>query len=374
MDAKRDYYEVLGVSKGASDEDIKKAYRRLAMKYHPDRNPGNKDAEQKFKELAEAYDVLRDPEKHQQYDQFGHEGLRGQGMRDFRTYEDIFDAFGDVFGGEGGLGELFGGRGGRRRARRGASLRCEVDIAFEESVRGVKKTIVLHRHEPCGACRGTGAKPGTQPKVCSQCNGRGVVQHVQGFFSISTPCSSCRGQGVRIESRCVACHGEGRTVVKREIEISFPPGTEDGMQFRVAGEGETGEDGAPRGDLYCWVNVRPHAFFERHGNDLLCAVPVTLSQAALGTSIDVPTLEGRTTLKVPPGTQSGQILRLRGMGVPDIHGHGRGDLLVRVIVEVPRRLSPKQESILRELAKIEEENVSPERKSFLERMKKYFTA
>ena len=372
----RDYYDILGVQKNASDEEIKKAYRRLAMKYHPDRNPDNKaEAEKKFKEAAEAYDVLGDTQKRQRYDQFGKAGLKGAYQpHGFTDVHDIFSAFGDIFGGGGGIfDDLFGGgRGGRRGARRGASLRCEIVLSLEECATGVEKTVSLRRQEHCEKCRGTGAKPGTSSKPCQTCGGAGVVQQAQGFFSIRTTCPRCHGEGKVIESPCDACRGSGRMAKSREIKIRIPAGIEDGTQLRMTGEGEAGDPGGQRGDLYCFIQVREHPLFERHGEDLLTVVPVAFSQAALGGEVEVPTIHGKTsTLKIPAGTQSGQILRLRGQGMPSVRGHRTGNLLVHVTVETPTKLSGEQRRILRELAATEETNVSPERKRFVEKVKQY---
>jgi len=382
MAGDRDYYEVLGVEKNASAEDIKKAYRRLAVKHHPDRNPGDKESEKKFKEAAEAYDVLGDAEKRQRYDRFGSAGLRG--AYEPRHYESAGDAedfmrqvFGDLFGGGLGGGGIFedffgGGRGARRGPERGTSLRCEIHLTLEECASGVQKTVTLRRQEFCDTCHGTGAKAGTSPRTCAACGGAGVVQQAQGFFSIRTTCPRCHGKGKTIESPCETCEGSGHVAARREISINIPPGIEEGSQLRVAGEGDPGEPGAPRGDLYCLILVREHPFFERHGDDLLIRVPITFSQAALGGQTDIPTIDGKaTTVKVPAGTQSGQILRLRGQGMPSVHGRGRGHLLVQVYVETPTRLTGEQARLMRDLAKTEETDPGPERRSFLDRVKRY---
>ena len=374
----RDYYEILGVQKNASEDDIKKAYRRLAMKYHPDRNPEDKtEAERKFKEAAEAYDVLGDPQKRQRYDQFGKAGLKGAYQpHGFTDIHDIFSAFGDIFGGGGGgiFDDFFGG-GGRMRTRgprRGASLRCQIVLKLEECATGVEKTVSLRRHELCTTCHGSGAKPGTSPETCKTCGGTGVVQQSQGFFSLRTTCPRCRGEGKIISDPCSTCHGSGHEVKQREIKIRIPAGIEDGTQLRMTGEGEAGDPGGPRGDLYCFIHVQEHPFFERHGSDLLTRVPVTFSQAALGGEVDVPTIHGKTTaLKIPAGTQSGQVLRLRGQGMPSVRGRGAGNLLVQVSVETPTKLTSEQKRLLRELARTEEANITPERKSFFDKVKQY---
>lgn len=376
MPGERDYYDVLGVQKNASAEEVKKAYRQAALKNHPDRNPGDTQAERRFKEAAEAFDVLGDPEKRRRYDQFGKEGLKGvYRPHEYADVHDIFSAFSDIFGGGGIFGDFFGGPGagvGRRGPRRGASLRCEIALSLEECATGVKKTVTLRRQELCDTCGGSGAKPGTQPKTCSTCGGVGMVQQSQGFFSVRTTCPRCHGQGTVIDNPCGGCRGSGRMAKSREITVGIPAGVEDGNQLRMPGEGEAGEPGAPRGDLYCFLRVKPHPIFERHGDDLAARVPITFSQAALGGEIEVPTIRGgASTLKIPPGTQSGQMLRLRGQGMPSVHGHRKGNLLVLVSVETPKKLTAEQEKLLREFSRTEEANITPERRSFLEKVKRY---
>ena len=377
MAGERDYYEVLGLDKHASADDIKKAYRSLAVKYHPDRNPGDKESERKFKEAAEAYDVLGDPEKKQRYDQFGSAGLKGTYRpHQYEDVHDIFSAFSDIFGGGagGGMFEDFfgGGRGGRRGPERGASLRCEIHLSLEECASGVRKTVTLRRQESCDTCHGSGAKPGTGARTCPTCGGAGAVQQMQGPFRIQTTCPRCHGAGKTIDSPCTSCGGTGHVAGRREISINIPAGIEEGSQLRVAGEGDAGEPGAPRGDLYCLILVKEHSFFERHGDDLLIRVPITFSQAALGGESDVPTIDGKpASVKIPAGTQSGQILRLRGQGMPSVHGHGRGHLLVQVYVETPTRMTGEQTRLMRELAKTEEKDMGPERRSFLDKVERY---
>lgn len=368
--SKRDYYEVLEVARDAPTDEIKKAYRRLALKYHPDKNPGDKEAEEKFKEASEAYDVLSDPEKREAYDRFGHEGLKGRVRAE--SFDDIFSIFENAFGGEGIFESFFGG--GRRRGRRGASLRCDVEVTFEEMAEGCRKEVEIRRHEYCADCRGTGAQAGTRARACDYCGGHGQVAQGHGFFQIRTTCPRCRGAGQVIESPCGSCAGNGLQEVERRLTLSIPAGIEDGMQLRLSGEGEPGEEGAPRGDLYCVIRVRPHPIFERRGNDVFLALPIGFAQAALGGKVEVPTLEGPQTLAIPVGTQSGEVLRLRGAGLPDLSGRGRarGDQLVQVVVEVPRKLTARQKELLREYAETEEENVSPLRLRFLERLKEYF--
>ncbi|MEW6743149.1 MAG: molecular chaperone DnaJ [Planctomycetota bacterium] len=376
MEGKRDYYEVLGVSRSATPEEMKRAYRKLALKYHPDRNPDSPEAEARFKEAAEAYEVLADDKKRQIYDQYGHEGLSSGGFtRGFSSFEEIFSTFGDIFGGRGSIFEdLFGFGGGRRsrsRARRGASLKCEISISLEEAARGVEKTLSIHREEMCSDCGGSGAAPGTSPVVCPTCHGAGEVIQSQGFFSVRVTCPTCRGAGEAIEKACKGCRGNGRVRRSRDLRVRIPAGIEDASQMRLAGEGEPGFYGGPRGDLYCFVHVAPHEFFARDGADLVCEVPISFAQAALGDTLEIPALDGNAELKIAPGTQPGTMIRIRGKGMPDVHGRGRGDLVARIIVEVPRKVSEKQKSLLREFAKLEESNASPRRKSFLDKLREW---
>jgi len=375
----RDYYEVLGLKKGASLEEIKSAYRKLAMKYHPDKNPGNKQAEEKFKEISEAYEVLSDPQKRGAYDQFGFEGVRSTGFTGFRDIHDIFetswfsDLFGDSFFGGGIFESLFGGgRGGR--LRRGPNLRIEIPITFEESAGGVEKTVTVRKSSVCKFCGGSGARPGTRPVTCSYCGGSGEIQKRGGLmgFRIVETCPKCGGTGKEIREPCPRCRGTGKVPDKRQLKIKIPAGIEDGTRMRLSGEGEPGDNGAPPGDLYVFIRVKRHPFFERRDDHVVCRVPVSYSQAALGAEIEVPTLNGITRVKIPRGTQSGQILRLRGMGFRNVDGYGKGDQLVQVMVEIPERLSRRQEELLRELAAEEDKNVSPERKNFFTELKKYF--
>ena len=372
--SKRDPYEVLGVSRTASADEIKAAYRKKALQHHPDRNPGNKDAEEKFKEAAEAFELLNDPEKRRVYDQFGHEGLQGTAQRTFTSFDDVFSAFGDVFGGDSLFDDFFGvGRRGRRRGPpKGASLRCEISLTLREAAFGVEKTIELFRNEACSACKGSGCKAGSSPVACRTCGGQGAVLQSAGFFSIRSACGRCGGTGQSIENPCASCRGSGHERRKREIKVTIPGGIEDGTRLRLAGEGEAGPGGGPRGDLYCDVFVKDDPLFERHGDDVYCEVPVTFGQATLGADVEIPTLEGRTTLKVPAGTQPGDILRLRGQGVPRLDGRGRGDEMVRVTVRVPKKPSKRQEELLREYASTEDSSVDPEQKNFFKKMKDYF--
>ncbi|HEY3227354.1 MAG TPA: molecular chaperone DnaJ [Planctomycetota bacterium] len=361
MDDKQDYYEILGVPRAATAEEIRKAFRTLALKYHPDRNPGNKEAEQTFKKISHAYDVLSDDEKRKQYDRFGHEGLKGYATRDFEgsSFEDIFQSFGDIFGGgESVFGDVFGMGKGRRGPHKGTSLRVEVQIDFLEAARGAEKKIDLWREELCTACSGSGSAPGHEPETCRTCGGRGVVMQNAGFFSVQRTCPACEGRGKRITHPCPTCKGRGTQRVKREITVKIPAGIEDATRMRLAGQGEPSRDGGPPGDLYVDVYVHEHPFFKRDGANLHCEVPITFAQAALGAEIEVPTVEGRAKLRIPRGTSPGQIFRIRGEGLPRVDGRGRGDLYVRVTIHVPTKLTKRQEELLQEFGKIEQENMS----------------
>ncbi|MCC7211033.1 MAG: molecular chaperone DnaJ [Candidatus Brocadia sp.] len=369
-----DFYKILGVDKNASGEEIKKAYRKIALKYHPDRNPGNKEAEQIFKKAAEAYGVLGDPDKKKKYDQFGIDGLKGTGAPGYSTFEDIFDAFGDIFGGGSIFEDFFGGGRARgKAARKGASLKCDIEVDFKDVAAGVEKKIELTKREICDVCRGTGAREGTSSVNCPYCRGKGEVQQSQGFFTLRTTCPKCHGAGKIIESPCTKCSGSGRYPKKSIISIQVPPGVEDSTRLRLTGQGEPGENGAPAGDLYCDIHVKPHPIFKRQGDDVLCEVPVPFAQAALGCTIDVPTLTSNIIqVKIPRGTQNNEIVPIRGEGFPNLHGYGKGNLLVQVIVEVPTKMSQRQEELLREFAELEKKNVSPRQKKFFEKMKDLF--
>jgi molecular chaperone DnaJ len=367
---KRDFYEVLGVARDAAPDEIKRAYRQMALKFHPDRNPGDKEAEKKFRESAEAYEVLSDIEKRQRYDRYGHAGLEGSPVHDFRTTDDIMSAFSDIFGG-GLFGDLFGER--RRGPRPGPDLLMKLEIELLEAARGTTRTIEVSRQDFCGECRGSGSRKGTSPTTCNYCGGRGQIVQSRGFFQVATTCPACGGEGMRITDPCSGCKGAGRVPAVVKLQVDVPPGVESGMWLQLRGQGELGDMGAPRGNLRIQIVVKRHPFFERRRNDLFCQVPISFAQAALGADVEVPTLEGPDRIHVPRGTQSGEQLRIRGRGMPDISGRGRGDELVEVMVETPRHLTARQEELLREFAEIEHEQVSPKRKSFFEKLRDYFT-
>jgi molecular chaperone DnaJ len=351
--SKRDYYEILEITRSATDVEIKSSYRKLAMKYHPDRNPGNQVAEEKFKEAAEAYAILADTEKRSLYDRFGHAGVSsaaGAGGFDpsvFTGFEDILGGLGDIFG----FGDLFGG--GRRRGgpQRGADLRYDLEITFEESARGAETTIQIPRQETCETCHGSGAAQGSTPTQCPQCRGQGQVRFQQGFFTVARTCPQCRGAGKIITNPCKTCQGAGRVTKERKITVKVPQGIATGQQLRLQGEGESGAAGGPAGHLYVVIHVHEHEFFRRDGNNLFCEVPVNFTTVALGGEIQVPTLDGSDKIKIPEGTQTGTTLRLRNKGMPDVNGRGRGDLFATVQVQTPKKLTREQRGLLEQLAK-----------------------
>jgi molecular chaperone DnaJ len=363
---KRDYYEVLGLSRSASDEELKKAYRKLAVRYHPDKNPGDKAAEERFKELGEAYQILSDPDRRAQYDRFGHAAFEQGGFGGFDFGAGFEDILGDLFGDFFGTGRQ---RGRRSRTSRGQDLQYQLDVTFEEAARGCEKTLSIPRLTPCATCSGSGAKPGTKPTVCQQCRGSGQIRFQQGFFTIAKTCGTCNGQGSVISSPCADCNGAGARRRTHTLSLRIPPGVDTGSRLKLRGEGESGGNGGPPGDLYVLIRAADHPIFVRDGVDVVCEVPVSVVQAALGTKLEIPTLDGPRKLEVPAGTQSGHLFRLRGLGVPDLNGYGRGDQVVRLTVETPRKLSPRQRELLEEFARISGEEVHPMSKSFLEKVK-----
>ncbi|MBR6511725.1 MAG: molecular chaperone DnaJ [Phascolarctobacterium sp.] len=381
--SKRDYYEVLGVSKTATQDELKKAYRKLARKYHPDLNKDNEEAAEKFKECNEAYSVLSDDQKRAQYDQFGHAAFENGGMGGGGGFggaggfggfggsgmEDIFDMF---FGGQGGRG----GSRAKSGPQRGADLRFDLEITFEEAAFGLEKEINLYRDETCDHCHGEGAEPGSKVESCPECNGTGYIRFTQntmfGQMVNERPCSRCKGEGKIISEPCKECRGKGTVKRNKKLKVKIPAGVDNGSRLRVSGEGEAGAKGGPSGDLYVYLYVKPHKFFERDGTTVLCEVPINIVQATLGADIKVPTLDGQVTMKVPEGTQPGKVLRLKGKGIPSLRGGGRGDQLVRIKVVVPTKLSDKQKDALRKFADISKVNINPEEKSFMDKVKDFF--
>jgi molecular chaperone DnaJ len=350
---KRDYYDILGVPREAGEEEIKKSYRQLALKYHPDRNPGDKAAEEKFKEAAEAYEVLHDPQKRRLYDAYGHEGLRGTGFSGFRGFEDIFSSFGDIFQDF----FSFGGFGGQTRqrsaARPGDDLLVTLNLTFEEAISGVEKEVEIETFFRCPHCNGSGAEPGTRETTCPACQGSGQMVQSQGFFRISTSCVRCQGTGKVLVSPCAQCQGQGRTRQKKRVQVKVPGGVDSGTRLRLRGEGESGYRGGAAGDLYVRVEVKPHPQIERDGDNLYCKLSISFLQAILGDTIEMPTLDGAKSVQIAPGTQPGTVMRFPGEGVPKLRGYGRGDFFVEVEVRIPKHISPRQQELLREFIELE---------------------
>lgn len=374
--SKRDYYEVLEVSRNTSDQEIKSAYRKKALQYHPDRNPENREvAEEKFKEAAEAYAVLSDPHKRANYDRYGHAAVGGPGPGGFDP--SIFAEFDDIFGDFFGFGDLFGmgsrSRGRRTRSNRGADLRYDLEISFEEAAFGLETHVKVPRLESCVECGGSGARKGNSPTTCPTCGGRGQVRYTQGFFSISRPCTACHGAGQIIKNPCSQCRGQGRVRREKTLKVRIPPGVDTGTRLRIPGEGEAGASGGPPGDLYVVLTVGDHPFFERQDHDLLCVLPISFWQAALGAEIRVPTLDGEESLKVPEGTQADTVFRISGRGIPHLNGNGRGDLYVKVKLQTPTRLTKEQRKLLQQLAEISPADNRPAEKSVFEKVKDYFS-
>ncbi len=370
--SKRDFYEVLGVNRDADEAEIKKAYRKLAMKHHPDRNPDNKEAEAKFKEVKEAYEVLSDTQKRAAYDRYGHAGVDPSvggagGQQGFDGFADAFsDIFGDIFG---------GGRGGRSNVYRGADLRYNLEITLEEAARGAEKTIRIPTVEECGTCNGSGAKPGTQPQTCSTCGGSGQVRIQQGFFSIQQTCPKCHGTGRVVPNPCTSCRGAGRVKSHKTLEVKIPAGIDEGMRLRHAGHGEPGVNGGPSGDLYVEIHIRPHPVFQREGDDLHCEMPISFTTAALGGEIEIPTLDGMARLKIPSETQSGRVFRLRAKGIRNVRSHAPGDLLCHVVVETPVNLTERQKELLREFEEVSSSDAdrhNPKAKSWMDKVRDFF--
>jgi molecular chaperone DnaJ len=374
LNGKRDYYDVLGVLRTASEQEIKSAYRKLALQYHPDRNPGNREAEEMFKEAAEAYSVLSDAQKRANYDRFGHAGVgtgAGFGGFDPNVFADFSDILGDIFG----FGDLFGsGRRGGSRVQRGADLRYDLELTFDEAAFGSTKKIKVPRHETCGECHGSGAQKGSGPTTCPTCNGYGQVRFQQGFFSLTRTCSQCQGTGQIIKNRCTTCRGDGRIVREKTLELRIPAGVDSGSKMRVSGEGDAGAKGGPSGDLYVVLSVQEHEFFERRDHDLYCHIPITFPQAALGAQIAVPTIDREEEkLAVPAGTQTGSTFRIKGRGISKRGGAARGDLYVTVDIVVPAKLSREQKDLLSKLADTIEIENKPIQKKILERVKEIFS-
>lgn len=375
--AKRGYYEILALPSNASSEEIKKAYRQLALKYHPDRNPGNKESEEKFKEAAEAYSVLIDPEKRSIYDRFGHDGLRGEGFSGFTGFDSsIFEDFEDILGSffDFGFGDFFGTRS-RRRAyspKRGRDLALEIELPLEEAAFGVEKEIRLDRSEICVTCHGSGLRPGTRKSICQYCQGKGQVRYQQGFFTVSRTCSYCRGAGEIISTPCDECRGYGKVKQRKVLNIKIPAGVDQGSRLRVAGEGEAGDRGAPTGDLYVGIRLKKHKFLERQVDNLSCEIFISFAQAALGTTVEIPTLEKNELLQIPPGTQPGTVFKIKGKGIKGLDSNRKGDLFVKVGVKTPERLTKDQKAILRKFAESRGESLDGIDKSIIAKVKDFF--
>jgi molecular chaperone DnaJ len=374
---KRDYYEVLGVARTADAEEIKRAYRRLAMKYHPDRNQGDNgggESELKFKECSEAYEVLSDAGKRQRYDQYGHQGVTGQHDFSHMDVGDIFSMFDDIFGGLGGRGGARA-QGARRGPQRGFDLETQVELSLAEVASGTEKTIEFEKQDTCETCKGSGAKPGSSPVVCVQCGGQGRVtqQGFGGMFRMVTACPNCRGRGAVVRDHCPTCRGSGRQARKRVVTVKIPAGVHEGQSIVITGEGEAGEPGGPSGDLHCYIAVKPHPIFTRHNSDLVCQVPISFTHAALGGTIEVPTLKGKEELEIPSGTQHGEVFKLKGKGLPGLRTHKVGDELVQIYIEIPKKLSERQKQLLKDFAATDDGSMMPQRKGFMDKLKQVLT-
>ncbi|MBU0993740.1 MAG: molecular chaperone DnaJ [Proteobacteria bacterium] len=362
MTTKRDYYEILGVSRNADNNELKSRYRKLALQFHPDRNPGDKEAEEKFKEAAEAYDVLSDSKKRQIYDQFGHQGLQGQGFSGAGGFEDIFSSFGDIF-------EDFFGFGGQRRSqnrvRRGADLRYDMTLDFMEAAFGTETEISIEKTEICSRCQGNGCEPGTHPETCSQCHGTGQYSQSQGFFTVRTTCPYCRGKGQAIVNPCSSCRGTGHMAVKKKVAVKIPAGVDSGSRLRLTGEGEASPSGGPNGDLYVFINTKPHKYFKRNETNIICLVDISFIQAILGDTITIPTLNGERELEIPKGTQYGDTFVLKGEGIPSLRSGLRGDQIVQVDINIPTSINKKQEKLLKEFSALESNKLKNKLKNLL---------
>lgn len=383
MSGKRDYYEVLGIPKTASKEEIKKAYRKLAMQFHPDKNPDNKEAEAKFKEASHAADILMDDQKRAMYDRVGHAAEQGGGgpggfqggfSGDFGDLGDIFgDIFGDILGGQrGGRGGGGGRRGGRSRAQAGGDLQTEMFVKFEEAAFGVEKEILINRSVACGDCHGSGAKKGSGPVTCDLCQGHGEVRRQQGFFTIAQPCPKCQGSGQTIKDACDTCSGRGRNKKREKLSVKVPAGIDEGQRLKLTGQGDSGVNGGPSGDLFVLIQIDPHELFKREEYDVICDVPISFSQAALGTEVEVPTLHGRVSMKIPDGTQSGQKMKLRNKGITKLGGYGLGDQIITIHVETPTKLSKEQRELFARLSDLEQNSSNPMTKGFFDRVRELF--
>ena len=373
--SKADYYEVLGVSRECTDQELKSAYRKQALKYHPDRNPGDHAAEEKFKEASEAYQVLSDADKRAAYDRFGHAGLGAQGFGagPFAGGVDLGDIFGDLFGEMFTMGGAPGGASRGSRTQRGDDLRFDMTIDFENAVFGIEKEVKIRRLETCSVCNGKGSASGRGPSICSHCQGRGQLRYQQGFFSVARTCVACSGTGTVISDPCPACRGEGRKTAEVKLNVKVPPGVEEGTRIRYGGEGDVGRVGGPKGDLYVILSIRPHDYFERHGYDLHCVLPISFPQAAMGDEFEIPGIDGPVNIKIPEGTQSGKELRIRGRGVPYLNERGKGDLIVKVLVQIPRKLNRAQRELVSKLAESMAVDNKPTSPGLMEKMKDLFS-
>ena len=362
MTTKRDYYEILGVAREADDAELKKAYRKLALKYHPDKNPGDKESEEQFKEAAEAYEVLRDPRKREIYNQYGHQGLEGSGFSGVGGFDDIFSNFGDIFENFFGFGQ---GRRSGRRGQKGADLRYDMSLSFMEAAFGTETEIDIEKMEECSQCSGSGCMEGTSPETCTQCRGTGQVSRSQGFFTVRTTCNVCHGKGKIISNPCPGCKGAGQILVEKKVSVKIPGGVDTGSRLRLTGEGEPGLYGGPPGDLYVFINVEPHDLFERNDTDIIYRMEISFIQAAIGCDVKIPTLVGKKKLNIPKGTQYGHVFRFKGEGIASLKYGGRGDELIEIIIKTPKNINKKQESLLREFEKLESKKFTRKLKNIL---------